>query len=104
MAEAVRMHGGVAVQRSGLELDDELDAAPGQPSAAVIEEDRHFRECGLALPEIALERGFGFGAVGDLPFFSAFAANAQPALAPGDIVQVQDHQLADAQPAALPEV
>src|SRR5438445_4993551 len=103
MPETVRMHGGVAAQIGGIELDDEFDAAPGQAPAAVIEKDRRFRGCSLALREIALERGFGFGAVGDLPFFSAFAANAQPALAAVDIVQVQAHQLADAQSAAVEE-
>src|SRR5882724_2783303 len=103
MAEAVRMHGGVATQTGCVELDYEFDAAPGQPSAAVIEEDRRFRGFGFALREIAIERGFSFGAVRDLPLFSAFAANAQPALAAVDIFEVQAHQFAHTQPAAVEE-
>src|SRR5690349_7989842 len=101
MPETVRMYGGVAAQTGGVELDDEVDAAPGQPPAAVIEKYRRFRGCSFALREIALERRLGFGAIRDLPFFSAFAANAQPALAAVDIVQIQAHQFAHAQPAAV---
>src|SRR5258708_18262590 len=100
MPETVRMYGGVAAQIGGVKLDDEFDAAPGQPPAAVIEKDRRFRGCSLALREIALERGFGFGAVGDLPFFSAFAANAQPPLAPVGMVKLQPHHPPTPQSAA----
>ena len=58
----------------------------------------------LPQSEIALQRLRRFAGVGHLPFLLALAAHANPALVEIEVIQIQAHQFADAQPAPVQQL
>src|SRR5262249_55831805 len=103
VTEAVGMHRRIAGQERGVQLHDHASAASRQSPAAMIEKERRFRRFPFALQQVAMERSFRLGAVGNLPLLSSLPTNAKPALTAVDILQVQTDELAGAESAAIEE-
>src|SRR5258705_13649694 len=99
--EAVWMQRSVARNHPRVELDDFASSAVRQAPAAMIHQQRTFSRLGSALRQVLLERRRRFFSVWHLPFLAALAAHANPALAEGEVFDVQSHQFADPQAAPL---
>ena len=104
VAQAVRMQRRVARNHARVELDDFARAAVGQPRAAVIHQQRALARLGGALRQIFFERRRRFLSIRHLALLAALAAHANPALAQIEVVEIEPHQFADAQAAAVQQL
>src|SRR5262245_5201136 len=100
VAEGVRVQGGVGREAHGVLLHDALDGTDGEARAATAEQHRSGGRPGTGL-KLALQGLGGLDAEGNLAFLASLATDAEPALVPVQVVEVESGELADAESTAV---
>src|SRR5579863_8278039 len=104
VAQAVGMNRGVAQDHACVKFYDVARPPIRQPRAAMVQENSSFSHPRRTFEYVFRQRRRGFRRIRNQPFLATFAAYANPALAEIEILDVQSHQLADAQAAAVQQL